>query len=114
MAQLGIQRANWDFIDDAFRIRENLRGEGRWGRCKGISLAGWDNVRQCYEGEIHPLTVFRQASGPRRREDIMTTVKNQFLELTLSAITFVIVLGALALIWPGIIALFLGVFHLLQ
>ena len=44
----------------------------------------------------------------------MTTVKNQFLELTLSAITFVIVLGALALIWPGIIALILGIFLLLQ
>ncbi len=44
----------------------------------------------------------------------MTTVKNQFIELTLSAITFVIILGALALIWPGIMALFLGVFHLLR
>jgi hypothetical protein len=44
----------------------------------------------------------------------MITVKNQFLQLTLSAITFVLVVGALSMIWPGIIALFLGVLWLLQ
>jgi len=44
----------------------------------------------------------------------MTTVKNQFLQLTLSAITFVVVIGALSMIWPAIIALFLGVLLLLQ
>ena len=44
----------------------------------------------------------------------MITVKSQFLQLTLSAITFVLVLGALSMIWPGIIALFLGVLLLLQ
>ena len=44
----------------------------------------------------------------------MITVKSQFLQLTLSAITFIFVLGALSLIWPGIIALFLGFLMLLQ
>ncbi len=44
----------------------------------------------------------------------MITVKNQFLQLTLSAITFVVVIGALSMIWPAIIALFLGVLLLLQ
>lgn len=44
----------------------------------------------------------------------MITVKNQVLELTLSAITFVLAVGALALIWPGIMAVFLGVLLLLR
>ena len=44
----------------------------------------------------------------------MSTVKSQFLQLTLSAITFVLVIGALSLIWPAIIALFLGALLLLQ
>ncbi len=44
----------------------------------------------------------------------MITVKSQFLQLTLSAITFVLVVGALAMIWPAIIALFLGALLLLQ
>lgn len=44
----------------------------------------------------------------------MITVKSQFVQLTLSAIALVLALGALSLIWPGIIALFLGVFMLLQ
>jgi hypothetical protein len=44
----------------------------------------------------------------------MITVKSQFLQLTLSAITFVVVIGALSMIWPAIIALFLGAFLLLQ
>jgi hypothetical protein len=44
----------------------------------------------------------------------MITVKNQFVQQTLAAITLVLVLGALSMIWPGIIALFLGVFLLLQ
>lgn len=44
----------------------------------------------------------------------MMTVKSQFLQLTLSAITFVLVVGALSMIWPAIIALFLGVLLLLQ
>lgn len=47
-------------------------------------------------------------------EDFMVTVKSQFLQLTLSAITFLLVVGALSMIWPGIIALFIGVLLLLQ
>jgi UPF0716 family protein affecting phage T7 exclusion len=46
--------------------------------------------------------------------DFMITVKSQFLQLTLSAITFLLVVGALSMIWPGIIALFIGVLLLLQ
>lgn len=44
----------------------------------------------------------------------MITVKNQFVQQTLAAITLVLVLGALSMIRPGIIALFLGVFLLFQ
>jgi hypothetical protein len=44
----------------------------------------------------------------------MITVKNQFLQLTLSAIMFIVVIGALSMIWPAIIALFLGALLLLQ
>jgi hypothetical protein len=44
----------------------------------------------------------------------MITVKNHFLQLMLSAITFVVVIGALSMIWPAIIALFLGALWLLQ
>jgi hypothetical protein len=44
----------------------------------------------------------------------MITVKSQFLQLTVSAITFVFVVGALSMIWPAIITLFLGVLWLLQ
>jgi len=44
----------------------------------------------------------------------MITVKSQFLQLTVSAITFVFVVGALSMIWPAIIALFLGALLLLQ
>jgi hypothetical protein len=44
----------------------------------------------------------------------MITVKNQILQLTLSAVTFAFVIGALSMIWPAIIALFLGVLLLLQ
>ena len=44
----------------------------------------------------------------------MITVKSQFLQLTVSAIMSVFVVGALSMIWPAIIALFLGVLWLLQ
>lgn len=44
----------------------------------------------------------------------MSAVKSQFLQLTLSAITFALVVGALSMIWPVIISLFLGVLLLLQ
>jgi hypothetical protein len=44
----------------------------------------------------------------------MGTVKSQLGHLTLEAITFVLVLGVLSMIWPAIIAAFLGVLFLLQ
>jgi type III secretory pathway component EscS len=44
----------------------------------------------------------------------MITGKSQFLQLTMSAITLVLVLGALSMIWPVIIAVLLGVLLLLQ
>ena len=44
----------------------------------------------------------------------MSTAKSQFLQLTLSAITFLFVIGVLSMIWPAIIALFLGVLLLFQ
>jgi UPF0716 family protein affecting phage T7 exclusion len=44
----------------------------------------------------------------------MITPKSQLAQRTLAAMTFFLVLGALAMIWPGIIALILGVFLLLQ
>jgi hypothetical protein len=44
----------------------------------------------------------------------MITVKSQFFQLTWAAITFVLVVGALSMIWPAIIALFLGALLLLQ
>jgi phage-related minor tail protein len=44
----------------------------------------------------------------------MTTAKSQFVQQTLAAITLVLVLGALSMIWPAIIGLFLGVLLLLQ
>lgn len=43
----------------------------------------------------------------------MITVKNQLVQLTSAAIIFVMIFGVL-MIWPGIMALFLGVFLLLQ
>jgi hypothetical protein len=44
----------------------------------------------------------------------MITVKSQFFQLMLSAITFVFVIGALSIIWPVIIGLFLGALLLFQ
>jgi hypothetical protein len=44
----------------------------------------------------------------------MITPKSQFAQRTLAAMMFFLVLGALAMIWPGIIALILGVFLLVQ
>ena len=44
----------------------------------------------------------------------MTTNKSQFIQHALTAITLVLVLGALSMIWPGIIAVFLGVLLLIQ
>ena len=44
----------------------------------------------------------------------MVTVKSRFRHLTLEAITFVLVLGVLSIIWPAILAVFLGILLLLQ
>lgn len=44
----------------------------------------------------------------------MITVKSPFVQQTLAAITFVLVPGALSMIWPGIMAFFLGVLLLLE
>lgn len=44
----------------------------------------------------------------------MTIQKSQLVQHALTAITLVLVLGALSMIWPGIIAVFLGVLLLIQ
>jgi hypothetical protein len=44
----------------------------------------------------------------------MVTVKSRFRHLTLEAITFVLVLGVLSIIWPAILTVFLGILLLLQ
>lgn len=44
----------------------------------------------------------------------MIMVKHPLTQDTLAAITFILAVGALALIWPGIMALFLGVLLLLR
>jgi hypothetical protein len=44
----------------------------------------------------------------------MVTSKSRFGHLTVEAITFILVLGVLSMIWPAIIAIFLGVILLLQ
>ncbi|MBH0185992.1 MAG: hypothetical protein HP477_11440 [Nitrospira sp.] len=44
----------------------------------------------------------------------MIRVRSTFLQQTFSTITFVLVLGALSMIWPSIVALFLGAFLLFQ
>jgi hypothetical protein len=44
----------------------------------------------------------------------MVTTKRPFGHHALSAMVFVLVLGTLSMIWPGIIALILGIFLLLQ
>ena len=44
----------------------------------------------------------------------MIMVKIPLIQQMLAAITFVLVVGALSMIWPAIIALFLGVLWLLQ
>jgi len=44
----------------------------------------------------------------------MTTVKSRFVQHTWAAIALLLVLGALSMIWPSIIAVSLGVLLLLQ
>ncbi|MBK9305932.1 MAG: hypothetical protein IPM58_02320 [Nitrospira sp.] len=50
----------------------------------------------------------------RTKEDLLTTRRSQLVQHALAAIMLVLVLGALSMIWPVIIAVFLGVFLLLQ
>ncbi|BFU88986.1 MAG: hypothetical protein NTAFB01_01730 [Nitrospira sp.] len=44
----------------------------------------------------------------------MIKVQSQLVQQTLAAITLVLILGALSMIWPAIMALLLGVLLLLQ
>ena len=44
----------------------------------------------------------------------MLKVQSQLVQQTLAAITLVLILGALSMIWPAIMALLLGVLLLLQ
>jgi hypothetical protein len=44
----------------------------------------------------------------------MFTLKSQFAQQVSAAITLAFVLGALSMIWPAIIAVFLGILMLLQ
>jgi hypothetical protein len=44
----------------------------------------------------------------------MRTAKSQLTQDTVAAMVFVLVLGSLSMIWPGIIALSFGLFLLLQ
>ena len=40
----------------------------------------------------------------------MITVKSQFIQYMLTAVTLFLVVGVLSMIWPMILAIFLGVF----
>lgn len=44
----------------------------------------------------------------------MLTAKSQLAQDTVAAVVFVLALGSLSMIWPGIIALSFGLFMLLQ
>ncbi len=44
----------------------------------------------------------------------MKTYNSQFAQGIFATVTFILVLGALAMIWPGIMALFFGVLLLFQ
>lgn len=44
----------------------------------------------------------------------MITLKNQLTQQVLAGITLILVLGALSIIWPAIIAVFLSIILLLQ
>ena len=44
----------------------------------------------------------------------MTTQKSQLVQHALAAISLIVVLGALSMIWPVIIAVFLGILLFLQ
>jgi hypothetical protein len=44
----------------------------------------------------------------------MVTVKSQFVQRTSAAIMLVLIISALAMVWPGIIVLMIGVLRLIQ
>jgi len=44
----------------------------------------------------------------------MSTVKSQFFQMTMAAVVFIFILGALSMTWPVIMALFWGVLLLLE
>lgn len=44
----------------------------------------------------------------------MIIIKNQFVQHLLTAVTLVLVLGMLSMIWPMILAIFLSILRLLQ
>lgn len=44
----------------------------------------------------------------------MITLKNQFTQQVVAGITLILVLGALSIIWPAIIAVFLSLILLIQ
>jgi hypothetical protein len=44
----------------------------------------------------------------------MIKVKRQYLQLALSVITFVFVIGSLSMVWPAIFAIFFGAILLFQ
>lgn len=46
--------------------------------------------------------------------DLMVTVNSPLVRDTLAIMVFVLVLGALSMIWPGIMALFIGALLLLR
>ncbi len=58
--------------------------------------------------------ILMYSRGEQTREDVMIKVQSQFVQQTLGALALVLFLGALAMIWPTIIALLLGALLLLQ
>jgi hypothetical protein len=60
------------------------------------------------------MTDQREAQREHRKGDPMITVKSQFVQHILTAVTLALVLGALSMIWPAIIAVFLSILRLLQ
>jgi hypothetical protein len=76
------------------------------------SCSGNVNVR--YGRADQKILPRKRASGAHAKEDLMVTGKSRFGHLTVEAITFLLVLGVLSMIWPAIIAVFLGVILLLQ
>jgi hypothetical protein len=62
----------------------------------------------------HSINEMYGSQEERPREALMIRVQSKFLQQTFEVITSVLVIGALAMIWPGIMAIFIGAFLLLQ